>query len=310
MKKILIIGGNGYIGTKMKNTFKNDYIVNSVDLCWFNNSDDDTLVTDYNTLDKEYYEQFDVIILLAGHSSVKMCEGDIKFAYKNNITNFLNLLSKINKKQKFIYASSSSVYGDTGVYSVDESYNTFKPHNHYDLTKYIIDLYINKFDIEYYSLRFGTVNGFSLNTRKDIMINSMVYNALSDGEIKLYIKDIMRPILGINDLINGVKQIIDCTEDKRGVYNMASFNKTAEEIAYGVSSILNIPVVEYDSEPKIITNSKLQTKTYNFSIITNKFSDTFNYVFKDSIETITKSLVENFDKINFTDRSNIQKYGE
>jgi nucleoside-diphosphate-sugar epimerase len=239
-----------------------------------------------------------------------MCEGNINYPYDNNVRNFINLFSNLSSNQQVIYASSSSVYGNAGENKVDENYHDFIPHNHYDITKHVIDLYAPKFDVQYYGLRFGTVNGFSNNMRKDVMINSMVYNALTDGEIKLYIKDIMRPILGINDLSRAIQEIVNCSEDKRGIYNLASFNKTAEEIAYGVSSVVNVPVKEYISDPFSIKNSKLETKSYNFSIDSTKFCESFNFKFTDTIETITDGILQNFNNINFTDRSNIQEYGK
>ena len=142
------------------------------------------------------------------------------------------------------------------------------------------------------------------------MINSMVYNALTDGEIKLFIKDIMRPILGIDDLCRAIQVIVNTEEDRRGIYNLASFNKTAEEIAYGVSSVINVPVKEYESDPFTIKNSKLETKSYNFSIDSDKFCKEFNFEFFDTIESITHGIISNFRNIKFTDRSNIQEYGK
>jgi nucleoside-diphosphate-sugar epimerase len=281
-----------------------------MDLCWFDEPESNTIVSDFGMMDKSFYSQFDSVILLAGHSSVKMCEGNINYPYDNNVRNFINLFSNLSSNQQVIYASSSSVYGNAGENKVDENYHDFIPHNHYDITKHVIDLYAPKFDVQYYGLRFGTVNGFSNNMRKDVMINSMVYNALTDGEIKLYIKDIMRPILGINDLSRAIQEIVNCSEDKRGIYNLASFNKTAEEIAYGVSSVVNVPVKEYISDPFSIKNSKLETKSYNFSIDSTKFCESFNFKFTDTIETITEGILQNFNNINFTDRSNIQEYGK
>lgn len=309
-KNILVIGGNGYVGSKISKVLSDDHNVKVLDLCWFNTPDTDTIVSDFDSMEKLFYAEFDSIILLAGHSSVKMCEGDLHHPYNNNVKNFINLLSKLSPEQKVIYASSSSVYGNAGEKKVNEEYHDFVPHNHYDITKHVIDLYAPKFDVQYYGLRFGTVNGFSPNTRKDVMINSMVYNALTDGEIKLFIKDIMRPILGIDDLCRAIQVIINTDEDKRGIYNLASFNKTAEEIAYGVSSVINVPVKEYESDPFSIKNSKLETKSYNFSIDSTKFCESFNFKFLDTIESITHGIINNFDNIKFTDRSNIQEYGK
>jgi nucleoside-diphosphate-sugar epimerase len=307
MQKILILGGNGYIGSQLINDYANYYKITSVDLCWYNSNNSETLKIDYNNLSDELVQDHDAVILLAGHSSVKMCEGNIKYAYNNNVRNFINLLSKLLPSQKLIYASSSSIYGTSGEIGT-EDYHSFMPHNQYDITKHIIDLYAPKFDVQYYGLRFGTVNGYSPNTRKDVMINSMTYSALHDKEIKLFGKDIRRPILGLTDLSRAIKTIIDCTEDKRGIYNLASFNKTSGEIAYGVSSIIDIPVKEYEVDPFSNTAAANQPKTYNFSIDCSKFCQAFNFEFVDTIETITSSIIANFNTIEFTDRSNIIEY--
>ncbi len=308
MKKVLIIGGNGYVGSRLYKDYSTEYKVTIVDGCWFDKPLVLTIERDITELTVDFLSSFDVVILLAAHSSVKMCEGPLLSAYDNNIRNFVQLASKLKPHQKFIYASSSSVYGNAGELVVDETYNGFVPHNHYDITKHVIDLYAPKFDTQYYGLRFGTVNGYSPIVRNDVMINSMVYNAVKNGEIKLYIKDILRPILGISDLSRAIKAIIDVEGDHRGIYNLASFNSTAEEIAYGVSKVVGVKVTEYETDPNNIVNSKLQTKSYNFSIDCTKFKNTFGFEFKETVESITKGLVDNFDNIIFTSRNQFKEY--
>lgn len=296
MKKILVIGSNGYVGSALMETLikSGKYSVMGVDICWFDSPNVYThMVMDYKNLSKEFLSIYDVVILFAGHSSVKMCEGDLIHSHKNNVDNFIELISKLNKSTKFIYASSSSVYGKCSDIA-DENYMDFVPYNNYDVTKHIIDLYAQRFDMEYYGLRFGTVNGHSPTVRKDVMINAMYSSAMNDGEIKLYIKNIMRPILGIRDLISAVEKIIESDKDCRGLYNLASFNKTAEDIAYSVSKELNIPVKEYETNPSdTITNSKLQTVCYDFKIDTTKFEKTYDFKFTETIESIVCSLKNN-----------------
>ena len=74
-----------------------------------------------------------------------------------------------------------------------------------------------------------------------------------------------------------------------------------------VSKIIDRPVFE-NPQPTQISNSKLQTKNYNFSIDCRKFENNFNFKFKESIETITESIVSNFDKIILTKRDKIKTY--
>jgi len=296
MKNILIIGSNGYIGSGLAKelTGLKKYYITGVDACWYNSPNEYTqFTTDYKNLTTEFLNKYDVVILLAGHSSVKMCECNLINSHKNNVDNFVELVNKLNTKTKFIYASSASVYGkSTNI--VDETYKEFVPYNNYDITKYIIDLYIERFDIEYYGLRFGTVNGYAPVVRTDVMINSMYSSAVYNKEIKLYIKNIMRPILGIRDLVRAIDAIIDSNTDHRGLYNLASFNKTAEEIAYGVSKKLGIKITEYVLSPRQdVVNSKLETTCYDFKIDTTKFQKTFNFTFEETIDTIVDSLQNN-----------------
>ena len=312
MSKVLIIGGNGYIGTKLYQYLISyqggtGYLVDVIDTCWFGQSIEETIVKDYKTMSKEFYSEYETIILLAGHSSVKMSEASSNSCFKNNVQNFIELLDKLTT-QKFIYASSSSVYGSVGGRTVNEKYYGFEPYNQYDISKHTADLYAVKSDLEYYGLRFGTANGYSPVLRTDVMINAMVNSALRDGEIKLFIKDTMRPILGLNDLCGAVEIIIDNDTDERGLYNLASFNKTAEQIAYEVGNTMNVPVIEYESDPTNITNTKIQTKTYNFSISTLKFRKAFKFKFKETVESITESLTNNWSSMKKTDRSKAFNY--
>jgi len=138
MKKILIIGGNGYVGSFLNHTFQKDFNITNIDLNWFSSQSNPS---DFKDLTKEYLSEFESIILLAGHSSVKMCQDNMISSFRNNVQNFVELLGKIDKDQKLIYAGSSSVYGHTKNSIVSEDYNTFVPNNYYDLTKQIIDTY-------------------------------------------------------------------------------------------------------------------------------------------------------------------------
>ena len=295
MSKILLIGGSGYIGSRLQESLDVDVI----DTNWFNDSE---AGIDYRELTREDYSKYDTIILLAGHSSVKMSEGNLNSCFNNNVRNFIDLIEKLDK-QKLIYASSSSVYGSVGGKTVNEKYYGFEPYNQYDISKHTADLYAQKSNVEYYGLRFGTVNGSSPVLRTDVMINAMVNSALKDGHIKLYIKDTMRPILGINDLCRAIETIVESNEDKRGLYNLASFNKTAEQIAYEVANVMGVEVKEYDVDPTQIKNTKSQTKAYNFSISTLKFKREYKFKFQDTVESITSGLIENWNSMKKTDRS-------
>ena len=300
LKRTLIIGSGGYIGSRLMKEMQ----ATGVDINWFKKGKKDV---DFKDLTRDYYSEFDNIILLAGHSSVKMSEGGLNSCFNNNVRNFIDLIEKLDK-QKLIYASSSSVYGSVGGKTVNEKYFGFEPYNQYDISKHTADLYAQKSDVEYYALRFGTVNGYSPFLRSDVMINAMVNSAINDGHIKLYIKDTMRPILGINDLCEAIRYILASDEDKRGLYNLASFNKTAEQIAYEVANVMGVQVHEFEADPTQIKNTKNQTKAYNFSISTMKFRREFKFKFKDTVESLTTELRDKWNDMKKTDRSKAIDY--
>ena len=302
MNKTLIIGGCGYIGSRLFNYLKQkQYEVVSLDLELFGNPNIQNTKENYKDLTKEDIARFDNVILLAGHSSVKMCESNMIGCFKNNVQYFVELLSKISKNQKFIYASSSSVYGNVNRNIVTEECEEYVAGSFYDLSKAEIDHYVKIFnEVNFYGLRFGTVNGFSPNTRNDVMINAMVSSAITNKEVKVFNPMIRRPILYINDLCRAVETIIlEGNHSNRGLYNLASFNSTADIIGRKTSEVFDdvkLSVIEREPTPEENINKKLNSKVYDFAISSDKFISTFNFKFEGTIKDIALELKENLNK--------------
>lgn len=298
-KKVLVIGGNGYIGSRLIHDLHNKYSIHSVDVCWFNVSEEYNEIKDYKNLTKQELCKFDAIILLAGHSSVKMCDGPVVSSWTNNVNNFINLVYKLDKSQTLIYASSGSVYGSQNTITTEDVDLTFKPINNYDLTKYSLDIQAQKFIKDGYSivgLRFGTVNGYSPNLREELMINSMAKKSFMDGNIIVNNKNISRPILGIQDIVRAIDTII--TKPVSGIYNLASFITTVDIISNKISEQLNSKII---ARPDVMG-------AYDFIMDTRKFRDTYNFTFTQTVDTILQELVNNMDKAQFTNRNQFINY--
>ena len=306
--KVLIIGGCGYTGSAIGKYLAPKHEITNVDLEWFGNYSEHTNINvDYNNLTTAFLDKYNVVILTAGHSSVKMCDTDLQSSFNNNVRNFVNLISKLTT-QKFIYASSASVYGNTSETEIAEDNVNFSPINYYDMTKLHIDHIAQLSNLDYYGLRFGTVNGPAPSIRTDVMINAMVNTAMQKGEIHVFNKDTRRSILGINDLCRAIDTIIDDNKKaNRGVYNTASFTNTAGDIATAVGKHANVPVIDKDP-PSVIFNEKLQSKTYDFGISTAKFENTFNFKFTDTLDSITQEMVTQYAECNRDHRATLVHY--
>lgn len=300
MKNILVIGGNGYVGSRLRQVLAEEYSVDSVDCCWYN-YDATSRRVDYHQLTADELAKYHTVVLLAGHSSVASCNGDIRGPWLNNVTNFTNLLAKLSQTDTpLIYASSASVYGNSLHGQLFIERNTqFIPVNNYDITKYTLDLAAQSTIAQgrtVIGLRFGTVNGWAPNLRSDVMINSMYASVAENGKITVFNKHINRALLGIEDLCRGVVRCIE--QPVAGIYNMASFNNSVGDIASTVADQLNVSLVDKGTT----------ANAYDFGLDTTLFQETFNYTFTETPNTIVNSLIKKYDQSHVERRDNYMIY--
>lgn len=288
-KSVLVIGGNGYIGSRLRQVLSQDYSCDSIDTGWFNR-DEKTLIMDYRDLSPELLNVYDIIILLAGHSSVNICNGDIKAPWLNNVTNFEELIPKLSNHHLLIYASSASVYGNSKPGQLHkESDVNFTPVNNYDITKYTLDLNAQlaiDSGKKIIGLRFGTVNGWSPNLRTDVMINAMYDSAIRNKRIIVTNKHINRALLGIEDLCRAIQSCINAQNPTPGIYNLSSFNTSVDEISTVVSNKLSVPIEDRGTS----------LGAYDFELDCSLFEKTFNFKFLETPATIVDSLVARYNE--------------
>lgn len=297
MKKVLILGSRGYVGSKLTQYLNDQYAVFGIDIGWFTEGPSH----DYNDLTAKELKQYDVIVLVAGHSSVGTCIGSgIKAPWLNNVTNFVNLLEKVDPEQLVIYASSASVYGNSlpGQYHREDDGN-FVPVNNYDITKYTLDLHAQLFIEKGYNivgLRFGTVNGWAPYIRNDVMINAMYTSAITKDKVEITNRYIGRAILGTNDLARAVDTIIK--NPIVGIFNLASFNSTVGAIAKTVSDKMIVPMIDNGNTDN----------AYDFGIDTVSFSTLYNFKFVDTASSIVDGLHAEWNTSDLGRRDNYMEY--
>lgn len=280
MKKVLLLGSSGYIGSRLGPFLKDiGHDVSGVDIGWYGQRGVSVVEKDYRNLPADIIKEADVIILLAGHSSVKMCGGEIQSAWKNNVSNFVDLVGKMNRWQQLIYVSSGSVYGNGNG-------EVFSPINNYDITKYVLDLEARRFINDGYKilgLRFGTVNGFAPYVRDELMINSMMINAKETKQISINNAYVRRPILATSDICGAMEAMIESPIPRSGIYDLCSFNDRVIDIAEAVA---------YNTGAKIFSTAD-RPGVYDFIISNEHFSREFDFKFKATRESIIEELATN-----------------
>ena len=128
MKKILIAGGAGYIGTLLTHELlKRKYHVTVVDSFWFGNYlPKQVKIINKSIIDlaEDEIKQHDVVIFMAGVSNDPMADYSPSMNFVENcaVPSYLAYMSKRCGVKRFIYASTSSVYGVSDQPNVTEEH--------------------------------------------------------------------------------------------------------------------------------------------------------------------------------------------
>ena len=131
----------------------------------------------------------------------------------------------------------------------------------------------------------------SKNFRTDLMMHRMFEQAKKNNNILIHNPKVMRSILGINDLCRAVLSIIK-HKSNPGIYNLSSFNATIDEIS-------DLVARSTKSEKSI---DKSFSKSYSYTINSNKFKNTFNFKFTDTASKLLKEIQKGYPKTNKTNR--------
>jgi len=288
MKKILLIGGNGYLGCRIyEHLLSKNYDVTNLDLGWYGIIYPETIQKDYRDLTKEELSKYTHIILLAGHSSVSMCGGELTSCFNNNVFNFVNLLDKISDNQTLIYSSTLAVYGNNPklVTEKDPIKEALNPYDYSKITREnIANLYPNK---KLIGLRFGSVAGFSKNFRNENLLNSLSLSSINNKSITISNGDAYRSVLGITDLCRAVDKILEVDIIKNKIYNLTSINHKIIDFGLTIQNLTN---------SEMTVNDTFKTD-YSFNCSSELFEQDYDFKFQDTIETIYQEIVNNYQDI-------------
>jgi len=283
LPRVLILGGQGYVGSGLAvHLMASGFGVQSVDIVLRGEQGPaPNRPVRYQDLTAAELAEYAAVILLAGHSTVSACATEPTAAFENNVSGFVQLVHKLGD-QKFIYASSISVYVQTPERPGEESDPLTEAVAVYDLHKQSIERYARLAYPTAYGLRFGTVCGPSPNLRAELLLNGLVRSAVCRGRVEVANPHAHRPILGIGDLSRAVETILTQSVPP-GCYNLASDNVQIGELGERVARRFQVPLV-----------SVAGSTPYDIRVSTARFRQATQFEFQDTVESLTNDLTAHY----------------
>lgn len=185
---------------------------------------------------KEAFEGQDAIIHLACVSNDPSFDMNPEAGKQINYDCFRDILdlSRKNKIQRFIYASSSSVYGvsDLGEVTEDSPKNPLTDYSKYKLA---CEEELKGFGSggAWTIIRPATVCGYAPRMRMDLVVNILTANALVNKKIIIHGKTQKRPNINIQDMVRAYDFVLSANEKDvdQQIFNVGFENKTLAELA-------------------------------------------------------------------------------
>lgn len=311
--KVMVTGDQGYIGAVLVPMLMDKgYKVIGFDAGYFVESlleeyDDgyEKIAKDLRDIDKEDLRGVDAIIHLAGLSNDPLGEFSPQLTEGINYEGTIRFaeLAKESGVERFVYASSQSMYGVSDIANeLDEDNSEKKPVTAYAVAKWKAEQELHAMttnDFVVTSFRPSTVFGASPRLRCDIVFNNLVACAYTTGKIEIMSDGTpWRPVVHIKDVcaafIAGLKAPSSIVSGRAFNVGIPDGNFTVRDIAEAAQRAVT-------GCELIFTGEHTDPRTYrvNFTRILGELKDYYNPEW--DLDRGGKELVDFFDRIHFTE---------
>jgi len=303
IKNVLVTGGGGYVGAVLiPKLLEHGYAVRVLDLFIYGEQVFDNVKENANlelykgdirdkSLLRKIVPKCEAVIHLACISNDPSFELDPELGKSINFDAFAPLvnISKESGVKRFIYASSSSVYGIKEESNVTEDLPLL-PLTHYSKYKALCEeVLLEKRSPGFVTLilRPSTVCGYSPRLRLDLTVNILTNHAFNNRKITVFGGQQMRPNIHIEDMAQAYIKSLEWSDEAIDgkIFNVGFDNFTVAEIADKVRKVVGEDI-------EIVTTPTDDNRSYHVS--SAKINKELGFVAEHSVEDAIRDLVASF----------------
>lgn len=323
IQNIFVTGGAGYVGSVLVPILLNKgYNVRVLDLFLFGDDTLDDVKThphlqvfrgDIRNQDllKKTIPGCDAVIHLACISNDPSFElnPDVSRSINYDAFDPLVNISYSSGVQRFVYASTCSVYGISDADNVLEDHPLL-PLTDYNKYKGLCEPILLKYQSKNFTtviIRPATVCGYSPRQRLDLTVNILASHAFYNRQINIFGGSQYRPNIHINDIADLYATLLELDDNLIAgkIYNAGYQNHTIAEIARLVKTVVENEVPE-KMEVAIVTTPSDDKRSYRIN--SEKIKRELGFVAKRTIQDATQDLVTAFQSNRIPNAMNDGRY--
>ena len=264
MKKILVTGGAGFIGSHLvdrliekgsKITVFDNLSSGKLQFIEHHLENPDFTLIKGDLLDQEAIEaacrNIDIVCHVAANPDVRLGATDTRVHLDQNILATYNLLEAMRKNsvKEIAFTSTSTVYGEASVMPTPEDYGPLIPISLYGASKLaceaLITSYSHTFDMRAWIFRFANIvgprstHGITVDFIKKLEKDSNVLEILGNGKQE-------KSYLHVSECVDAIIFLIEKSRDKVNIFNIGSEDTiSATEIGKAVIEEMGLSDVKF-----------------------------------------------------------------
>lgn len=306
MSRIFITGGAGYCGSRLvPQLLSKGHSVTVYDIMYFgfnflpNHPNLKVIqgdIRDSLKIEKEA-KSHDAFISLACISNDASFELDENLSTSVNLDAFEPMVVAAKRAgiRRFVYASSSSVYGVSDKPDVTEDHPLI-PLTLYNKYKGMCEPLLNKHTNENFvgvTFRPATVCGYAPRQRLDLSVNILTNHAVNKNHITVFGGDQLRPNLHIQDYCNVIELLLEAPAEKvqNEIFNVGSENMSIKDIALLVKRIVQ---EEFPEKGDIGISTTPSDDNRSYHINSDKIKKILGFAPKYNVEYAVRELCQAF----------------